>query len=318
MLPRSAKPIFIVLTLFFFNTAACGPSQLAAQDTMEGTSTSHAKREAVAAIPFDKINRQAQATISEVVNNATIYRRLPITTIHNDPDLHLFAIRYPEVIVNVWQLMGITQMTLERTDTYRLKSNDAAGTISEVELLYGTPNLHIYYCEGIYEGPMFLRRVTGSCVAVLQTHYHLDHAGQPQSTNQLDVFLKIDHLAANIAARTVYPLIGSTADHNFVESMRFVERLYETNKTNGRGVQHMTTRLTNIHPQVRNRFAEIAERAYIKRFEEQNHSQMPPVSQVPQGMQRAPALNAPRQQLDQRQRVQVPASYQYDGKGAGR
>ena len=284
MLPRSAIVKARILAAVMALLSIFATTKAFAQGTMEGTSSSYARREAIQAIPYDKVNRQAQMRIADVVNHSTIYRRLPVTTISNDPDLHLFAIRYPEVIVNIWQLMGITEMTLDRSNTYSLKSNDAAGTISDVELLYGTPNIHVYYCEGTYDGPMLVGKVKGRCVAVLRTKYHLGQDGQPKTTNQLDVFLRIDHLAANIAARTVFPLIGSTADHNFVESMRFVERLHETNQKNGPGVQHMIGRLNNIHPQVRARFAEIAEKAYIKGFERMNVRDRPPVSTPPRSM----------------------------------
>ena len=316
MLPRTAILTTCLLTAVLASISPLCQSILIAQDTMEGTSSSHAKREALSSIPYDHINRQAQMRISNVVNHTTIYRRLPVTTIQNDPDLHLFAIRYPEVIVNIWQLMGITEMTLDRSGRYLLKSNDAAGTISDVELLYGTPHVHVYYCEGTYDGPMLMGKVKGRCVAILRTKYSVDRHGNPQATNQLDVFLRIDHLAANIAARTVFPLIGSTADHNFVESMRFVEKLYETNKKNGPGVQHMIGRLSNIHPQVRSRFAEIAEKAYIKGFERMNVRDRPPVSTPPQSSYRASARSTAtqaQQQINRRSFQQSrPAVYSYE------
>lgn len=225
----------------------------------QGSTSKAHKQQAIRSIPMHELSRDLQAQVNDVVNKAAIYRRLPPTTIHTDPDLYLFMIRYPETMLNIWQIMGVTQMKADRVAPFQLDFNDGVGTDGAVELIYGTPTLNIYYGEGVYEGPMMFRRVEGQCVLVLQTKYHRDANGKPQTTSTLDVFLKIDHMAAGIVAKTVHPLVGSTADHNFVESLRFLQKLSETTETNGNGVMGLSQRLKNIRPDVRQRFFDIVE-----------------------------------------------------------
>ena len=62
--------------------------------------------------------------------------------------------------------------------------------------------------------------------------------------SQLDVFLRVDNATASLIAKTIQPVIGSTADHNFLESLKFVERLNQTTRNNGPGVKAMGQRLT--------------------------------------------------------------------------
>jgi hypothetical protein len=158
-------------------------------------------------------------------------------------------------------------MTTERTGPFTLDTDDGSGTISKIDLVYGNENLHIFHGTGSYEGPMIRRRLTGSCVLILQTRYAADQFGRPQATNQLDVFVKIDHAAVGLVAKTIAPLVGSTADANFLESIKFVERLNETTESNGPGVQQMATRF-QVDDDVRNGFIEVAgqvfERSAIK------------------------------------------------------
>ena len=57
--------------------------------------------------------------------------------------------------------------------------------------------------------------------------------------------------------RTLHPLFGKTADVNFVESTKFLERISRTSEENGPGMQHLAKRLDKVDPEVRSRFAEL-------------------------------------------------------------
>jgi len=242
-------------------------SSLSANETESGSGSRQYLNQAVASIPFQQLNQQTREKVMAVVERPSIYRRLPVTTIQADPDYFQYLTRYPEVVVNIWQLMGVTQMTTERTGPFTLDTDDGSGTISKIDLVYGNENLHIFHGTGSYEGPMIRRRLTGSCVLILQTKYTADKFGRPQAINQLDVFVKIDNAAVGLVAKTIAPLVGSTADANFLESIKFVERLNETTESNGPGVQQMATRF-QVDDDVRNGFIEVAgqvfERSTIK------------------------------------------------------
>ncbi len=242
-----------------FNAGQIPNNMILSGGISSGSSSKHHKDQAVRQIPMQKLAPERRERVANVLDKTSVYRRLPVTTINTDPDLYLFLVRYPESILNIWQIMGVTQMTADRIEPFKLSFDDGVGTQGNVELIYGTPNTNIYYGEGVYEGPLLFRKVTGQCVLVLETQYHRDDKGQPQTTSTLDVFLKIDHLAAGLIAKTVHPLVGSTADHNFSESLKFVEKLSSTTVENGHGVKGLAQRLTRIHPDVRNRFEEIVD-----------------------------------------------------------
>ncbi len=223
-----------------------------------GTSSRTQRKQAVARIPYDRIDPAVARKVADVVQSAAIYRQLPVTTIQSDPDLYLTLLRYPEIIISTWQLMGVTQMDARRVAPFTLNSSDGAGTTTQAELIYGDPHLNIYYAEGEYEGPMLFRKVTGKCVIVVESRYVLGPGGQPTVTSRMNVFLQIDNLAASLIAKTIHPLVGTTADHNFVETMKFAEKLSETTGRNGPGVQRMAERLNGIQPDVRQRFVDVA------------------------------------------------------------
>ncbi len=248
----------LALTLLFAlpNCANC-----VAQVTA-GTGSKQARQQALKAVPFDQLTPASKTKIGPVLEKPSIYRRLPVTSIDVDPDMYLFLVRYPEVMVNIWQIMGVTRMTIDRTGPFQLKTDDGVGAASDVELIYGTQNKNIYYAEGTYAGPLLKRKLHGRCVMILQTKYERGANGKPKTVNSLDVFVKVENATAGLIAKTLNPIVGPTADHNFVETLKFVQRLNETTEQNGTGVQRMAYRLTNLDQQVRDQFVKIAGTVY--------------------------------------------------------
>jgi len=235
---------------------------MAAEKLSSGTSSKQAKKQAISSIPFDALTPETKAKISGIIEKPSIYRRLPITSIDVDPDMYLFLVCYPEVLVNIWQIMGVTQMEIERTGPFQLNSDDGAGAKSNVELIYGTHNKNIYYAEGTYAGPLLKRKLHGRAVMILHTRYERGPNGKPQTRSSLDVFVKVENATAGLIAKTLNPIVGSTADHNFVETLKFVQRLNETTEQNGVGVQRMAYRLKDLNDQVRDRFVQVAGTVY--------------------------------------------------------
>lgn len=232
--------------------------QVTESGAASGTSNHNYRQRAATRIPYQQLSPTVAREVSNVVSGATIYRQLPITTIQSDPDIYLFLLRYPEAIISTWRLMGVSEMSAVRMAPFRLQAADGAGTTTNAELIYGDPNLNIYYAEGEYEGPLLFSKVTGKCVIIVESDYRRGADGEVHVTSRLNVFLKIDNIAASIIARTIHPLVGTTADHNFVETLKFIEKLSQTSARNGPGVQRMAARLESLRPEVTSRYMEIA------------------------------------------------------------
>lgn len=224
----------------------------------QGFLDQESRDEAINSIPFDQLTEPTQAKLWQVVSQPSIYRQLPVTVVESDPDMHVFLVRYPEVIVNMWQLMGVTKVQIERTGDYTFKASDGAGTVCDVQLVYGDQNTHVYYAEGFYEGPLLRKLISGRCVMVLKSDYSRTEDQAIYVTDRLDMFVQLDSVGAEILARTLHPLVGKSADHNFTESTRFLSQVSQAAKTRGEGLQQLAGRLSNVGEPVRDRFSHIA------------------------------------------------------------
>jgi hypothetical protein len=210
-------------------------------------------------IPFDQLTPDAKDRIWSVVSEPSIYRRLPVTVVDSDPDMYLFLIRHPEVIVNMWDLMGVTKVQVQRTGDFTFSATDGAGTASRVELIYGDREKHVLYAEGAYEGHLLRRLIRGRCVMVLKSDYRQTMDQRTYVTNQLDMFVQLDNIGAELIAKTLHPLVGKSADHNFVESTRFLSQVSQAAETKGVKMQQLADRLLKIDPEVREQFSMLTE-----------------------------------------------------------
>jgi hypothetical protein len=235
-----------------------GAQCAAAENPRTKANTSRGARdEAVRAIPLNSLTREARARATAVIQNTSIYRRLPLQTIDCEPELYAFLARHPEVVVNIWHLMGITQMQLDRIDATHFTVADGEGTKGQLEYLFASPELYVMYSEGTYDGPLYPRTVRGKCLMLLRTRYQRQPNGRYQVVGQLDTFLAVENLGVEVLAKTFQPIIGKAADHNFTETANFVANLSRTAETNEQGVLRLGRKLNRVDARTRQRFLEL-------------------------------------------------------------
>jgi hypothetical protein len=165
---------------------------------------------------------------------------------------------HPDLVVNVWEVLEISDMSLQRTGEHTFDVNDGAGTTGRVEFLYRTHDTHLLYCEGTYEGPMFARKIQGRSLLLLKSGYVRETDGRYYVTCRMDAFLQVDHLGLEILAKTFQPLVGAAADHNFQETAAFLGSMSRAAEINQPGVQQLIPKLTRVEAGERDLFSTLA------------------------------------------------------------
>jgi hypothetical protein len=127
-----------------------------------------------------------------------------------------------------------------------------------MEILFSSRDTQLVYGEGTYQGPLFARSIKGRAVLLLKTNTVRDSEGRFHITSRLDSFVSIEPGGIELLTKTIQPIIGKTADNNFIQTLNFVGSLSRTIETNSRGVQRLATRLDHVPPPVRTQFAELA------------------------------------------------------------
>lgn len=229
-----------------------------AADRNQATSSRAARNDAIRSIPMDRLDPEMRDKVAATLARTSIYRRLPIHVTACDPDLYLFLVRHPEVVVGIWEEMQISNVALTRTGPDTFRASDNEGTLCRVTYCYSDHETQVIYAEGSYSGPLFKRPVRARCVFLLKSGYLRETDGRYYVTSQMDTFIEIDHAGVELLAKTLRVLVHRAAEYNFVETAAFLGTVSRTAEVNPRGVQRLAGKLKNVDPEVRERFAEIS------------------------------------------------------------
>jgi hypothetical protein len=228
------------------------------------TTSRAARSDAIRSIPLDQLDDDAKKKVSSVINHVSLFRRLPTQVVDCDPRYFIFLVRHPEVIVNIWRKMDATDMILERKGPVSFYASDNAGTVSDIEFLYGDQKMHILYCDGSYTGSLSARPVRADCLVLLRSEVLEGKNGRQYVAGRMDVFVSVKNLGVDLVARAMQGVIGTTTDQNFIETANFVTKLGRTTESNGPGVQRLALQLSDLDPAVRQQFHDMAGAVYKK------------------------------------------------------
>jgi hypothetical protein len=244
----------------------------------QATSSRAAREDAIRSIPWDMLAPDMRQKIEGTITATSLYRRLPVQVTPCDPDMYLFLVRHPEVVVNIWEVMQISNVAIQRTGPDTFRATDNAGTACDIKFCYSDHETHVIYAEGAYSGPMFAKPIRARCVLLLKSGYLQETDGTYHITSRMDTFIQIEHTGVEILAKTLQMLIHHSADYNFVETAAFLGNISRTAEANPFGMQRLADRLTNLEPEVRERFAELSLEVGRKANERQTASR--PASQA--------------------------------------
>lgn len=261
------EPVRIAAMLILFVAILLAtPAGLFAQtpsvsgDLTKAATSRSARDDAAQSIPLQKIAPEHQKKVAWLLENAGVFRRLPLRVVPCDPDLYLFLVEHPDVVVNIWEVLGASQVKLKRNGPDAYQVNDQTGTTGTMQVLYRSSDLQVVYIEGVYSGPMFGHEVRTRGLMVLKSGYKREADGRCYVTSRLDAFLNVEPDSAEFLTKTFQPLVGRVADINFQQTVDFVGCLSRTAEANPQGTQRLAARLT-VEPAVRDEFLRLADQA---------------------------------------------------------
>ncbi len=232
-----------------------------AGDTSRASSGRAARDDAIRAIPWTRLTAEAQQKVQWVLGNTSVFRRLPVRIIQCDPDLYLFLVHNPDVVVNIWEVLGVSHLTMRRQGPNAYQVTDDIGTVGTLEFLYRSRDLQLAYVDGTYNGPMFGHRIRGRGIMLLRSQYVREADGRCLITSELDAFMNIEPGGAEFLTKTFQPVVGKIADTNFQQSVGFLACLCRTAEVNQAGMIRLAAKLTRVPPEVRQRLAELSQLA---------------------------------------------------------
>lgn len=217
-----------------------------------GASTSEATQaDARRSIPLAKIEPQYRPAVKAVLDDPTIFRRMPTSVVDCRPELFTFLAQNPEVMVEMWRHLGVSHVELTRIDERTCKISDGAGTTGTIVVVEqtceeGAQNRIVMLANGSYTGKPFQQSMTAQCVLVLTSGSKEETNGRRYVAARLDAFIKLDRMGLELVAKAVHPFVGQTADRNFTDTMLFVSNLSYTAEKRPEAIEQVAIDMQNL------------------------------------------------------------------------
>jgi hypothetical protein len=226
----------------------------------KATSSKAAREDALQAIPMTKLSAEGKAKAGWVLSHSSVFRRMPIRVIPCDPDMYLFLVQHPDVVVNIWEIMGASHLAVQQTGPDGYKVSDDIGTAGSIEFLYRSHDTHVVYVEGAYTGSLFGQPIRARGLLLLKSGYLRETDGRYYITCRLDAFMHIEPSGVEFLTKTFLPMVSKVADNNFTQTAAFLASVSRTAEVNLRGMQRLASKLSKVQPEIRQEFAQVAER----------------------------------------------------------
>ncbi len=231
------------------------------------SSTRATRDDAARHIPWDNLDSQNQQLVRQIITDASIYRRLPTRVVDCDPLMFNFLVRHPEVVTDVWRLMGVGVLEVKPLGNSTFAARDAAGTTGKLRYLVekyndNARNTLLLYGDGSYTGAPLPRDVDARCLMLVRSGSSVETNGRTYVTAVVDTWVVVDRVGAELIAKSLQPLMAKAADHNFTETMNFVSTFSRTAETNPAGMQRLSEKLTSPDATVRGELVMLSQQVH--------------------------------------------------------
>ena len=286
---RRVLASLIALTFLLLASDSFAQSSLA---SASGSSDRSYRQLSLKQIPWKALDKDEKNKIQAVVSKPTMYRHMPTRVVDCDLELYSMLLDHPELVVDVWGVMGISKLQVEKVGPHLYDMTDSTGTVGKVEVLYadkpnevqeGKTARMLIFARGVYDAPPLPRAIHANSVMLLRSTPITESNGRTYVKTELDSFIQIKRSAAELILKAINPLVAKTADHNFVETMRFVSMFSQTAEKNPEGMARLATHLTKVDEPTRREFIDACN-ATAKRSAQRAHNRRINTASLPNEM----------------------------------
>jgi len=259
---RYAPIVAVCLALCSLTTDSLA-AESSRKQRMQASTSAAAQREATQAIPLKKIHSKYRQLVHKVLTDSSLYRRMPTQMVDCDPQLFTFLASNPEMLVEMWQHMGISRVSLKRTGANTFSLSDGAGTTGNLVIVEQRCDTHaqnriVMYSEGAYEGKPFKRPVRAQCVLLLRSGSIQETNGRDFVACRLDTFVRIERTSIKLFAKAMHPWVGKTADANFADTIGFISSLSQAAEQRPATIERLVNSLPRVTKQRQQQLVRIA------------------------------------------------------------
>jgi hypothetical protein len=227
-----------------------------------GVSTNSMRKQAISELPLSELNSDSVAKVNGIVNNMSMFRRLPTLSFEVDPDVYNYLLRHPDVTVATWRAMEISKFQLNQIQPNCYDADAGDGSIGRIEVLRQTPTETLIHCDGAFKSPLLPRPIIARALMRLNTTFTKEGDGRVIGTHSGDVFVEFPSQAVETVARVISPVSHSIADRNFKQISLYAHLMTQAMARHPGWIEMIGNKLDGVSAQDRQQFLEVSARSH--------------------------------------------------------
>ena len=231
--------------------------------THAGTSSKAELNRAISRLPLANLSAPDRQKVNQVVQDLSLYRRLPTITCRTDPRVYSFFVENPDVAVSIWRVMGISEMQLRQVSATEYESDLKDGTLGLIKVLHRSPTRQLILCEGDFKSPLLVKTIRSTGLMCLQSQQWRDANGDEFVTHSADVFVVLHSDTVEAVAKLISPMSFKMADKNFEEVTLFIRMMDEVMSRQPGWIEQTAAQLDGVIPGRDKQLLEVASRVYV-------------------------------------------------------
>jgi hypothetical protein len=191
----------------------------------EGTSSSSARKAAIAALPLEQLSPENRLKVNSLLKSVSFYRRLPKVSFAVEPEVYAYFMAHPDAAVSIWRAMKISKLQMWQTGRYDYEADTGDGSVGALEVLHTGAEKNLVTCDGLYKSPLLVKPIEAKSLLFLQTNFTRDADGTVYVTHRADLFVTFPSQTVDVVSRIFSPLTVSMTDRTFTEVSLFLKMM---------------------------------------------------------------------------------------------
>jgi len=242
-----------------FNAIAGQDVAVSATIRESGDSGRRTRQSAAKDLPLASLTPTAQRQAQDILDNLSLFRRLPTVAMTTDRRGYDYFVQHPDVAVSLWRAMGISQVQLTQTGPTTYQTDTRDGTAGTVELLHRSQNSVLILCVGQLNGPGLPRPIQARALIHLQPRTE----SATQVVHHCDLFVSFPSQAVETIAKLVSPMSFRIADKNFEEISLFVSLMNNAMAKQPGWVEQIAMKMDGVAPERNGELRSVTAEVYV-------------------------------------------------------
>ena len=254
------------------------PDEIKVETLHAGTSSKKTRDEALKLLPIAELPAASQKLAHGVVNNTSLYRRLPTIRCQVDHRVYRFFADHPDVAVSMWRAMGVSKLKLSQTGDFEYEADAKDGTVGVITILSRTPTECLIHCSGMFQSPVLNKPIQARAILYVRTTFEVNADDQQLVTHTGDLYVAFPSQTIVTVAKAMAPISNKITDKNFEEISLFVRMMQLAMSEQPGWVEQIAAKLDGVLAGRADQLLQVTAQCYIDEKKRQGEIIGEPVS----------------------------------------